>query len=72
MYHIIYYRQVQTAEDNKLVPFKVNVPDSVLADLKTRLGNARYKEDLEENTFNYGFRVSECFIVNSFEFIDTG
>ena len=43
--------------DEKIIKFSINVEEKVLTDLKQRLENARLKTDLEEPSFNYGFRV---------------
>lgn len=51
------FRKPETEADNKIEKFKINVEEKVLLDLKSRLEKARFKEDLEAETFYYGFRV---------------
>ena len=51
--------------DEKIIKFSINVEEKVLTDLKQRLENARLKTDLEEPSFNYGFRVRFFFRVNA-------
>ena len=42
------------ADSTAIVPFKINVPDEVLADLKQRLARARFPDELEGAGWNYG------------------
>lgn len=43
-------------KDNPAIrPFKVNVPEADLVDLKSRLSKARYVDHIEGTHFNYGF-----------------
>ena len=43
--------------DTSVHAFKIKVPDNVLTDLKTRLQNTRYSDDLENTNFEYGFQT---------------
>ena len=52
------YRKPESKVDEKIVPFTIKVDEKVLTDVKQRLGNARLKTDIEEPSFQYGFRVS--------------
>ena len=58
-YLTINYRTMsrKAKTDEKIIKFSINVEEKVLTDLKQRLENARLKTDLEEPSFNYGFRV---------------
>ncbi len=42
--------------DDSVREFQINVSDDLLLDLRQRLDNFRYGEDLENADFNYGFR----------------
>lgn len=42
-------------DDEKLKPFKISVPDSVLSDLQVRLNRTRIAPSLPGVNFNYGF-----------------
>lgn len=42
-------------DDTKVRPFKINVPDSILEDLKHRLANAHIHESIADTQFRYGF-----------------
>ncbi|KAG8200248.1 hypothetical protein JTE90_021903 [Oedothorax gibbosus] len=42
-------------EDTSIRPFKINVPDEVLTDLKNRLELTRFEDPLEDCKFFYGF-----------------
>lgn len=50
-------RGEKKSEDASVVPFKINISEETLRDLKMRLSNARLGEDLEESSFDYGFQV---------------
>lgn len=41
-------------EDVSVRPFKVEVPEEVIVDLKERLGRTRFEPPLEDIKFNYG------------------
>lgn len=46
----------KVSKDNTAIrPFKVDVPEVKLVDLKTRLSRARYVEHIDGTHFNYGF-----------------
>jgi microsomal epoxide hydrolase len=45
-------------EDIGLRPFRVEVPDAVLADLRTRLERARWVDDLPDRDWEYGVDVN--------------
>ena len=52
-------RGEKEADDTSIRDFKVSVPEPVLTDLKLRLNNIRYGEDLENNeNFYYGMNVA--------------
>src|SRR5215203_2903471 len=40
--------------DEAIVPFKINVPDSVLRDLKERLARTRFPDQLQNVGWDYG------------------
>jgi len=42
------------AQPDAIVPFKIQVPDAVLSDLKQRLGQARFPDELSGTGWNYG------------------
>ncbi|GMS78989.1 hypothetical protein PENTCL1PPCAC_1164 [Pristionchus entomophagus] len=48
------------ADDTKISPFKVAVPEATIEDLKKRLANTRISHDVLEdaNSFEYGFNVN--------------
>ena len=47
------------ADDKTIRPYKIAVPEEVLTDLKLRLNNSRFGEDLENNeNFYYGMNVA--------------
>ena len=52
-----YFSEGQSIPKDSLAinKFVVNVPDSVLQDLKTRLNNAKFVESIEGSNFRYGF-----------------
>lgn len=45
-------------EDVSIKPFKVNVDEKILTDLKERLRNTRFQESLAGSNFEYGFHSS--------------
>jgi epoxide hydrolase len=45
---------VQRSDGAAIVPFKIRVPDTVLADLKERLARARFPDELEGAGWSYG------------------
>lgn len=47
-------RRAGPAPSEAIVPFKIQVPDSVLTDLKERLSRARFPEDMGEPGWDYG------------------
>ncbi|XP_015916648.1 epoxide hydrolase 1 [Parasteatoda tepidariorum] len=49
--------------DATIHPFKIQVPDEVLSDLKNRIERTRYEESLEEVSFEYGFHSSYLYDV---------
>ena len=54
-----YGRGKQKPDNTEIKEFKINVPDEILTDLKQRLNNARFGEDLENNeNFYYGMNVA--------------
>lgn len=42
-------------DDEKIRPFRLNISDADLQDLKTRLSKARYVDHIAGTHFNYGF-----------------
>ena len=44
--------------DAAIVPFKIQVPDAVLADLKRRLGQARFADEFADAGWDYGTNLS--------------
>lgn len=40
--------------NNQLTPFSLSVPDEVLADLRLRLGNTRWPDEIPGNNWSYG------------------
>jgi len=42
------------AQPDTIVPFKVQVPDAVLSDLKQRLAQTRFPDELSGTGWNYG------------------
>src|SRR4029079_18543204 len=42
------------AADEAIVPYKINVPDAVLRDLKERLGSTRFPDQLQNVGWDYG------------------
>jgi pimeloyl-ACP methyl ester carboxylesterase len=46
------------ADSTAVVPFKINVPDEVLADLKQRLARARFPDEVEGAGWNYGTNLA--------------
>ena len=54
-----YGRGKRKSDNTEIKEFKINVPDEILTDLKQRLNNARFGEDLENNeNFYYGMNVA--------------
>ena len=49
------YGPAKQDEDVSIHPFKVEVSDDVIIDLKTRLANTRLEDALENTQFQYGF-----------------
>ncbi|XP_054707166.1 epoxide hydrolase 1-like [Uloborus diversus] len=45
----------KSSQDKTIHPFKINVPDEVLTDLKERLERTRLEDPVEESRFLYGF-----------------
>src|SRR4029077_1714063 len=41
-----------------VVPFKIQVPDAVLADLKTRLAQARFADEISDANWDYGTNLA--------------
>jgi epoxide hydrolase len=52
----IAYAQIPTGK--AIVPFKIQVPDSVLADLKRRLAQARFADELMDSGWDYGTNLA--------------
>jgi pimeloyl-ACP methyl ester carboxylesterase len=48
----------QASADARVVPFTIRVPDAVLADLKQRLINARFPDELEGVGWSYGTNLA--------------
>src|SRR5262245_59172922 len=48
----------QAGGDTKVVPFKINVPEAVLADLKQRLKNARLPDEIDGAGWSYGTNLA--------------
>jgi len=46
------------ADSTAIVPFKINVPDEVLADLKQRLARARFPDEVDGAGWNYGTNLA--------------
>ena len=44
--------------DRAIVPFKIQVPNSVLTDLKQRLANARYADEFPDANWDYGMNLT--------------
>jgi microsomal epoxide hydrolase len=49
--------QAQTPSD-AIVPFKINVSDSILKDLQERLARTRYPGEIENSAWNYGTNLT--------------
>ena len=47
-------RQVQSSVEAPIVPFKIHVSDAVLLDLKQRLANPRFPDQIEGSAWEYG------------------
>lgn len=47
---------IAVADD--VVPFKIQVPDAVLADLKTRLAQARFADEIPDANWDYGTNLA--------------
>lgn len=43
---------------NEIVPFKINVPDSVLTDLRERLVQTRYPSEIDNSGWDYGTNLA--------------
>ena len=48
----------QRSADGAVVPFKIQVPDSVLTDLKRRLAQARFADELSDAGWDYGTNLA--------------
>jgi epoxide hydrolase len=48
----------QSPAGKAIVPFKIQVPDSVLADLKRRLAQARFADELTDSGWDYGTNLA--------------
>jgi len=46
--------QAPLPAQNAIIPFKIHVPDSVLADLKDRLGRTRFPGEISNSSWDYG------------------
>ena len=46
------------ADSNAIVPFKINVPEEVLVDLKQRLARARFPDEVEGAGWTYGTNLA--------------
>lgn len=43
---------------NKIFPFKIEIPESTLIDLKTRLDNTRWPDEIIDSSWDYGANLS--------------
>ena len=48
----------QRPSDSAIVPFKIQIPESVLSDLKRRLAQARFAEELSDAGWEYGTNLA--------------
>ena len=51
--------QTDAANPAAIKPFKAHIPDSVLADLRRRLGEAKWPDQLPGTTWEYGADISK-------------
>lgn len=51
--------QAESAENAAIKPFKIHVPDSVLADLQRRVADTKWPEQLPGTTWEYGADISK-------------
>src|SRR2546428_7891637 len=51
-------RSTRPADAAAIVPFKIQVPDAVLADLKQRLSQARFADELSDVGWDYGTNLA--------------
>jgi epoxide hydrolase len=49
---------VRPADSPTVVPFKIQVPDAVLTDLKQRMKDVRYPDELEGSNWDYGTNLA--------------
>jgi pimeloyl-ACP methyl ester carboxylesterase len=52
-------RGKQTKDDETITKFKIDIPQDVLTDLKSRLAKTKFSEPLEDATFRYGFNANK-------------
>jgi hypothetical protein len=49
---------VHAADSQAIVPFKIQVPNAVLTDLKQRLSRARFADDIQDVSWDYGTNLA--------------
>jgi juvenile hormone epoxide hydrolase len=52
-------RGKQTKDDETITKFKIDIPQDVLTDLKSRLTKTKFSEPLEDVNFRYGFNANK-------------